>query len=272
MAAIPKIDETHLESLCEVIGHTSDGLTGSEIGRLLTRLSIVDPLSGATKRIRLHAALSTQQSKDGCANIVFAFVETVLSPVRFRSDPTVFDELRARVNEVLAFCGYSVGEDGKLRIATKAQTLTEAQERAGRLRQRLMQRRVHHDVLRFCQAELVRENHFHAVFEATKSVAEKIRTLTNLTTDGADLIDTAFSLKNPLLALNTLETETERSEQSGFANLIKGIFGTFRNVTAHAPKITWPINEEDALDLLSIVSYVHRRLDNVAKVPPRRVV
>jgi hypothetical protein len=30
MAAIPCLDESHLEAICEVIGDTSSGLTGSE--------------------------------------------------------------------------------------------------------------------------------------------------------------------------------------------------------------------------------------------------
>jgi uncharacterized protein (TIGR02391 family) len=42
-----------------------------------------------------------------------------------------------------------------------------------------------HDVLRYCKEELVVDNYFHAVFEATKSVAEKVRSKTGLTTDGA---------------------------------------------------------------------------------------
>lgn len=45
-------------------------------------------------------------------------------------------------------------------------------------------------------------------------------------------------------------------------NLLKGLFGMFRNTTAHAPKITWRIEEQDALDILSLISLVHRRLDN----------
>jgi uncharacterized protein (TIGR02391 family) len=64
-----------------------------------------------------------------------------------------------------------------------------------------------------------------------------------------------------------LRTETEQSEQKGFANLVRGMFGTFRNVTAHAPKLRWPIDEQDALDLLSLVSYLHRRIDAAAIVP-----
>jgi len=48
-------------------------------------------------------------------------------------------------------------------------------------------------------------------------------------------------------------------------NLLKGLFGTFRNTTAHAPKFTWRIKEQDALDILSMVSLVHRRLDNAVE-------
>jgi uncharacterized protein (TIGR02391 family) len=123
-------------------------------------------------------------------------------------------------------------------------------------------------VLKFCREELLQDNYFHAVFEATKSIADKIREKAGLVIDGAELVDKAFSVGKPLLAINTLQTETEQSEQKGFANLLKGVFGTFRNVAAHAPKIKWPIDEQDALDLLTMVSYVHRRLDRAVKVPP----
>lgn len=145
--------------------------------------------------------------------------------------------------------------------------MSEAQQRAGRLRSKLIERNVHHDVLNFCRAELLQENYFHAVFEATKSVAQKIRDKTGLTGDGAELVDRAFGLSDPLLAINSLRTEPEQSDQKGFANLLKGIFGTFRNVTAHAPRITWKIEEQDALDLLTMVSYLHRRLDAAVPIP-----
>ena len=45
-----------------------------------------------------------------------------------------------------------------------------------------------------------------------------------------------LSQGTPRLAFNTLRIETERSEQKGLINLFKGLFGTFRNVTAHAPR------------------------------------
>jgi uncharacterized protein (TIGR02391 family) len=266
MAAIPKLKENHLEAVCNIIGDTSGGLTGSEIGRLLERCGIDDPLPSYTKRHRLFGALKAKQDFDNCANNVLAFVQVTMDPSRFLGEREYFERLRGQLNEALAFSGLHVEDNGQIRRVEQATTISEAQQRAGRLRSKLIERSVHHDVLRFCRAELLEENYFHAVFEATKSVAEKIREKTGLTGDGAEIVDEAFTISAPLLAINSLQTETQRSEQKGFANLLKGLFGTFRNVTAHAPKITWAIKEEDALDLLSLVSYLHRRLDDSAVV------
>jgi uncharacterized protein (TIGR02391 family) len=266
MAAIPKLKETHLEAICGIVGDTSGGLTGSEIGRLLNRCSIDDPLPTMTKRHRLFEALRVKQDRDGCANNVLGFIQTAMDPARFLGSRDYFESLRGQVNEALAFCGLHVQEDGQIKRVEQATTLSQAQERAGRLRSKLIERNVHPDVLRFCRAELLQENYFHAVFEATKSVAQKIRDKTGLTGDGADIITKAFNVNSPMLAINTLRTETEQTEQKGFANLMIGMFGTFRNVPAHAPKIMWSIEEQDALDLLSLVSYLHRRLDAAAAV------
>ena len=150
------------------------------------------------------------------------------------------------------------GEPRGIRISTAA-TISEAQQRANELQAELLHRSVHSDVLKFCKAELLQDNYFHCVLEATKSVAQKIRDKTGIQNDGAGLVDQAFSIRAPVLALNTLQTESEQSEQKGFAK--------FRNVTAHAPKIHWAVNRNDAMDALTILSYIHRRLDKVAIVP-----
>lgn len=71
-----------------------------------------------------------------------------------------------------------------------------------------------------------------------------------------------------MLAINPRGSSSERSEQNGFANLIKGAFGMFRNPTAHEPRIHWPMSKSDAEDLLTLVSLIHRRLD-AATMPPR---
>jgi uncharacterized protein (TIGR02391 family) len=261
MAVIPSLDDNTLRAICDVIGDTSVGLTGSEIGRLLAQQGIADIEPMITKRHRLFSALQSKQKKDRCANNILAFVQIVMDPVRYSGAPESFEQRRDGLNVILALRGFELKQDGKIAKVDQVHTLTEAQKKANHLHAKLTERRVHHEVLRFCQAELVADNYFHAVFEATKSVADRIRTLSGLTSDGADLIDKAFSTNSPILAINTLITETEQSEQTGFGMLLKGIFGTFRNVTAHAPKIKWQMPEDDALDLLTMVSFAHRKLD-----------
>jgi uncharacterized protein (TIGR02391 family) len=114
----------------------------------------------------------------------------------------------------------------------------------------------------------VHGNYFHAVLEAAKSVAQKIRDQSGLLSDGAELVDEAFGIgkrQYPVLAFNALATESERSEHTGLMNLMKGFFGTFRNPTAHAPRIVWKITEQDALDMMTLASLLHRRLEHVVK-------
>jgi uncharacterized protein (TIGR02391 family) len=265
MATVARFDEATLRAICSILGDTATGLAGSEIGQMLKECGIVDPLPSGTKRYRLYDALSQRQRQDKCGNNVVAFVQTAINPVNYVSNHELFESRRSELNKVLAFAGWILGEDGKFQPAKAVRTLSEAQQRAGRLRMELENRNVHEDVLRFCRAELLQDNYFHAVFEATKSVADKIREKSGLDADGAELVDSAFGGNMPLLAFNTLQTKTEHSEHTGLMNLLKGLFGTFRNVTAHAPKIKWVINEQDALDMLSLASLLHRRLDKAVR-------
>jgi uncharacterized protein (TIGR02391 family) len=201
------------------------------------------------------------------------FVQTALQPRRFVDQPLVFEALREGVNRLLAFRGWQLTPEGKFASVAAAQTVSEARQRANRLHDELERRGVHPDVLRFCREELVQENYFHAVLEATKSVAAKLREKTGLTGDGGDLVQSACGLPKdgsaPLLAFNALRNDSERSEHKGITNLLVGCFGTFRNPTAHAPRISWEISEQDALDLLTMASFLHRCLDRACVSPPK---
>lgn len=267
MATIKSFNLSVLESIAKILGDTSQGFTGSEISKYLHECSIDDLEPTMTKWKRLFAALSHKQAQDHCANNIVAFIQHVMNPARHYNNLDWFADTKYKLNNVLSFEGLFLGEDGQVVLSKKATTISEAAARASRLKEKLVSRNVHPDVLKFCREELLVDNYFHAVFEATKSVAEKIRNKTGLTSDGSTLVDDAFSFKSnvPHLALNRLQTESEQSEQRGFINLLKGLFGTFRNTTAHAPKITWPIEELDALDILSMVSLIHRRLDSAVE-------
>lgn len=62
--------------------------------------------------------------------------------------------------------------------------------------------------------------------------------MSGLTADGAELVNKAFSIENPIFVLGPL---------------------------AHSPRTNWPMSEQDALDILTLVSFIHRKLDRTEK-------
>jgi hypothetical protein len=94
MAKIPQFDSQVLYGLCNILGDTYSGLTGSEIGELLAQCRIDDPYPTMTKRYRLFEALKQRQERDGCGNNVVAFIYSAMNPVRYSRNSERFDYLR----------------------------------------------------------------------------------------------------------------------------------------------------------------------------------
>lgn len=266
------LPDSVLRSICEVLGQTHGGLTNVEIDRLLAQAGVHDPTPPATqftyvilsKRDRLHRALSQCQSHARRSNPVLRFVKLALAPVRFHEAPGRFDALRSEVNVPLAFVSLRIEEDGSLVRVKKAATLTEARRRAMRLRSQLVERNAHSRLLEYCVDEIDDDNYFHAVLEASKSLASEIRRRTGRPEDGVPLINAVFDRGqrgSPLLLLTPMNTNTERARQRGLGDSLRGVFSSLRNPTAHEPKIHSTMSEQDALDELSHMSYLHRRLD-----------
>jgi uncharacterized protein (TIGR02391 family) len=265
MPAVPAFSQQQLEAIAKLLG---DLLTGSDITRVLQQAEVYkDVTPDDTKWKRLLTASALQQRSDSNGNRVARVIEIAVSPVRYADQPQRFAAAQQQLNRVLAFCGMELGDDGRLRPATPVHTLTEAQRRARNLYQRLADRGVHGQVLSYCTAELLQDNYFHAVLEATKGLFERVRKRTGLQADGSALVDQAFGGEAPRVAFNALRSDSERSEQRGLMNLFKGVYGTFRNPAAHSPRTSWPMAEQDALDLLTLLSMLHRRLDQAIDVP-----
>lgn len=257
-----------LRALADALGDTTDSLSGSEIGELLAACQIADPDPTLTKRHRLYNAFAREHNYRQERRRILGFIRKAMRPERFLRCLERFESMRANVNSALAFAGLAVDATGTLGPVERVTTLSEAQCRAQEIRADLATLGVHPDVLRFCREELVTDDYFHAVLEAVKSIADKLRTRMGLMDDGNTLIDRVLGGDPPMLAINPLRTESEKSEQRGFANLVRGTFGMFRNTTVHEARIHWRIGKEDAEDLLSLVSLIHRRLD-VSHMPAR---
>ena len=268
---MPKVDKkfftpVEIEAISQALGDTNNGLSGTEIGFLLAQAKIKDIDPNNTKWKRLYNAFVESQNKKQTRTHILEFIRCSLNPQRYVNDTQRFDALRDAFNKALSFSGLEVDEGGNLNSSKKVATLSEANERAKKLRAGLDSRNPHPEVLKYCKSELLDKNYFHAVLEAVKSIFARIRTLTGLDDDGAKLIDAVFSGDAPILVINKRNTQTEKTEQTGFCTLLKGIYGMFRNPLAHEAKISWTIELQDAEDLMSMVSMVHRRLDGAVKI------
>lgn len=257
----PTFDGAIIEALAKLLG---DAGSGSEISRTLESKGIDDESGESTKWKRLYWVFSHLQRRDGCANGVLGFMSAFLAPARFAGRSTEFEIHRTELNTVLAFVGFEYRADGRFGRVRQAATLDEAEARVRTIRAKFHGRTIHPEVIKYCRAELMQDNYFHAVFEAVKGLAQRVREMSGATADGTALIDAVFSVDRPLLAFNTLRTDTERSEHKGFAALLKGTFAAIRNPLAHEPKILWQ-GEEDAADWLSLISLLHRKLDGCVR-------
>ena len=254
-------DRNQIQAIADALGETSEGLRGPEIGDLLHVCAIADTDPSLTKRIRLFNALAGSQNTLGHRGAILKFIRQAMNPARYVREPEQFEPMRSRLNTALAFTGHAVDEAGQLTKAEAVHTLKDAQRRARELRADLADRDVHPDVLACCREELLADDYFHTILEATKSVVLKLQDRTGLTV----LVDQALTGELPALAINGLRTPSELSEQRGFANLVRGVFGLFRNPTAHEARIRWGVDKRDAEEALTLVSLIHQRLDGATR-------
>lgn len=262
------LDVAILELLSNILGKTDGGLTGTEIHRFLLQAGISDISENEqflAKRKRLFNAFANFQNTKKCCNNILKFIQLVLTPSRFVGDEEKFEDLRSEINKQLAFEGYEVKANGKFSVKDKAEVISDVELKTENLKQELTERNSHSQIFKYCTPELVSNNYFHAVFEASKGLFQRIRDISALTTDGTALIEQAFS-NNPIIIINGFQTKQEKDEHVGFCNILKGLCGMFRNPEAHQPKIYWDIDEQDALEILGLISYCHRRLDKARKI------
>lgn len=275
-----QIEQQHLKALCDVLADTSQGLTESEIRLKLGQCSIVAVDKGnrsngygyqlgLNKRDWLYNCFASEINQKRSFEAIYRFIENALDPVNFTQDEKreKYKFLFDGVNKVLLLIGLEIQENGKIREVVKAETLDEVDRRVKSLEQKLSDRNIHPEVKKYCIRDYMQKDYFDAVFEAAKGVAQRVRDITGLETDGGKLFQTAFSQNDPYLYFNLLKTESEKSEFTGLKELLEAIFHLVGNPAAHTPKINWKVEEEKALDILTLISLAHKYLDECKPVP-----
>ena len=77
------------------------------------------------------------------------------------------------------------------------------------------------------------ENYTGAILDAIFFLTKTIRDRTGFELDGVSLIGKVFGGKDPILKINKFQTESEKNEQKGIENILRGLFQAVRNPRAH---------------------------------------
>ena len=265
--ALPTLTPNQIEQIAHIMGNTVNGFTGSELGHHLAQCRMADPDPTLTKWKRLYNAFGVVVNASSSTNAVYQFIQYCMEPAQGLQNPDRYNWMRLEINKVLMLVGIEIKDDGKFYSVSQAQGLGEVQRRTKELRDKLTGYGAHPEVLKCCRDELLAQDYFHAVQEAAKSLCDRVRTMSGLTSDGAELLKSAFSVKNPYIAFNSLRTSSEQNQQNGLKEMLCGVIHMVRNVTAHELRIHWDVNEKDAVDILTQISYLHKLLDECITVP-----
>lgn len=274
------LDEQQLKAVCDVLAETDSGYTKTQLTRLLQQSGIEvvsDGRSGTAygytfglnKRDWLYNCMATEINKNHSLSKVYLFLEKALNPVAFTDEKNreKYNYLLEGTNKALLLAGLEITKEGKLIEVVQAKTLDEVDRRVNSLQRQLYIRAIHSEVQKYCIKDYLQRDYYDAVFEAAKGLAERVRTISGLTTDGGTLFQTAFSKNDPYLFFNGMQTDSEKSEFTGLKELMEAIFHLVRNPAAHTPKINWKVDEAKALDVLTLISFAHKYLDECHKMP-----
>lgn len=274
------LDQQQLKAVCDVLAHTSEGFSKSELSGLLqqSQITLVDDgkssngytyTLGLNKRDWLYNCLANEINTNKSLQRVFDFIAKALNPVAFtvQSNREKYLHLLEETNKVLLLAGLSVSKEGKVVDVEQATTLDEVDRRMNHLKRELYNRAIHNEVQKYCIRDYLRKDYYDAVFEAAKGLAERVRQITGLSSDGGELFQKAFAKGDPYLFFNSMQTDSEKSEFTGVKELLEAIFHLVRNPAAHTPKINWMIEETKALDILTLISFAHKYLDECHRMP-----
>ena len=274
--------EQNLHNISAIIADTNRGLTKSELERHLreSKITIVSDGSynngicykiGLNKRDWLYNCFANEINVSHSFNKIVKFIEIVMNPINYTKleKREQYQYILEELNKILLLLGCEIDPSGKLIEKAKATTLNEVDRRVKKNKKKLYDRNIHSEVTKYCIKDYLREDYFDTIFEATKGLAERVREISGLNCDGNELFQSAFSTKNPYIIFNMLITESEKNEYNGLKELLIALFHMVRNPIAHTPKINWKQNENEALDILTIISFTHKYLDKCYKNPSK---
>lgn len=121
--------------------------------------------------------------------------------------------------------------------------------------------------LRSASRELFADGHYaRAVEDAFKCLNNEVKARSGRPDlDGDKLMRQVFSANSPILALNPLQSTSEKDEQRGYMDMFAGAMTGIRNPRAHEHDLE--DQPEVALEMIVFANHLMRKLDRSVKNP-----
>ena len=155
MSMNKSLNEQQLQSICDVLAHTCNGLSKSELKHILQQCNMTDEGDGSTsngytytiglnKSKWLYNCFAKEINKRNSYNSVFTFIERAMNPISYVNEDkrSKYDYMFEEINKVLLFIGAELSKDGKIKVAIKAQSLDEVDRRVNSLKKQLYNRAI----------------------------------------------------------------------------------------------------------------------------------
>lgn len=268
MQSIPRIDQTYLTMICDAFDELEDLLSDGEVGALLIGSGVEDVFPNSSKHSRLLNAFKNQQNRDNGASTIAVFLRRTGEHLQRRKGDQAVKKYREKINAILSYAGFELNEslsfvayDANKPIYASA----DAEERAQNLNRGVKSRHLHPDILLSTRPEfMVGSGYFHCVLEANNLLMEKLKAKTGLRIEGPSVAEHALAFspdRKPQLILNDFSSDKDYAEQFSLMCMLKALFLMFQDEQTKAFRPAWEMNFEDALDLLSLISFFHRKIE-----------
>ena len=204
----------------------------------------------------LRTKLFELQNKSGTGPIL-KLITDVCDPQEYINKSDKHQKIVHKFNTYLKFSSIKIDKENKLVPISKTTPKTSSKTANFNL---FKARSFHPKVVRHAKQQFIDGHYFDAVDECCKAFEKYVAEKSKTTKRGCKLM-AEFLNDNGSLKLNSGETQTERDSQAGLMHLCMGLVLGIRNPVEHEPQLDYNISEQDALDVLSFISYLYRQID-----------
>lgn len=262
-----KFSEEVLEHIAELIANL---FSGSGITRFFRAAGYPEFIhDGSTKKwFALDCLRSLNERQDGPFHVA-KVIEKLADPKQHIGAPDGHRSTVETLNQALVFHGLRLNADNKVVLSDEPVPTTPPPAPAGTSEVALFDRLQLHAEIQKVSRDLYKDGYYaQAILEAFKALNNAVKAKSGLSDrDGQALMSAAFSGTLPPLALNSLQTQSERDEQDGFKFIFMGAMTGIRNPKAHENVV-----QRDAyrtLHYLSLASLLMARLDEASRTSSR---